>query len=298
MQSSEAHSRFREALERLHASPMRKLRIVGPWRFLRRYYARLFQAGTECKAELFFGETMTVVLPEVISQQIYTYGLFDELVTGMALRAVGPGDVVLDIGGHFGYFAILFSHLVGESGRVVTFEPTPSTFSLLQKNTATLKNVIPLNMGAANRSGRLMISDYGLMFSAWNTLSAFSRMPNVLRQPTARIEVEVVRLDDWCKRESIQPTVIKIDAENFESEVISGLSETLSLSHPRVLMEAGSEQAVQAARVLLDCGYRMLVSHKPGELMLEKGCVKDSLIRNKDVLFVPAAHVGKFTGSA
>jgi FkbM family methyltransferase len=298
VQSSEAEVRFQQAIKRLHASPIKKLKVVGPWRYLRRHYARLFETGIECKAELFFGETMTVVLPEVISQQIYTYGFFDELVTGMVLRAVGPGDVVFDIGGHFGYFTVLSSHLVGESGRVVSFEPTPSTFSLLQKNTATLKNVTPLNMGAAHRSGRLMISDFGLSYSAWNTLSATSRMPNVLAQPTARVEVEVVRLDDWCEQESIRPTVIKIDAENFESEVINGLRETLSRSHPRVLMEAGSEQAVQAARVLLSCDYRVLVSHKPGVLELPTDGVEDALLRNKDVLFVPAAQLGKFIGSA
>jgi protein-L-isoaspartate O-methyltransferase len=77
--------------------------------------------GTEYKADLFFGRAMTVILPEIISQQIYTYGLFDEIVTGMVLRTVRQGDVVLDIGAHFGYFTLLFAHLAGESGRVVSF---------------------------------------------------------------------------------------------------------------------------------------------------------------------------------
>ena len=74
---------------------------------------------------------MSVVLPEMISLQLYMYGLFDELVTGMALRAGRQGDVVLDVGAHFGYFTLLFSRLVGESGRIVSLEPTPSTFAVL-----------------------------------------------------------------------------------------------------------------------------------------------------------------------
>ncbi len=37
---------------------------------------------------------MSVVLPEMISRQLYVYGLFDELVAGMALRAGRQGDVV------------------------------------------------------------------------------------------------------------------------------------------------------------------------------------------------------------
>jgi FkbM family methyltransferase len=291
-------NKFRLAVERLHASPIKKLGLVGPRRFLTRRYARFFGSGTEREAELFFGGAMTVVLPEVISQQIYTYGLFDEIVTGLALRAVRQGDVVLDIGAHFGYFTLLFSRLVGESGRVVSFEPTPSTFAVLQKNTVDVSNVTILNMAAGRESGRLTISDFGLTYSAWNTLSASSRMPGMLAQPKARVDVEVIRLDDWCERESIQPTVIKIDAENFETEVIGGLAETLSWSHPRVLMETGSEQAIQAGLALLDLDYQVLVSTQPGVLTLQKDGVEEALIRNKDVLFVPAAQVTEFMGRA
>jgi FkbM family methyltransferase len=286
--------KFREAVQCLHSSPSKKLVTVGPGRFLRRQCARFFRAGTQCKADLFFGKTMTVVLPEVISQQIYTYGLFDEIVTGMVLRAVRQGDVVVDIGAHFGYFTLLFAHLVGEAGRVVSLEPTPSTFSVLQKNTAMLKTVTPLNMAAGCTSGRLEMSDFGLTYSAWNTLSALSRMPEVLAKPKARVEVAVIRLDDWCERESIQPTVIKIDAENFEEEVVSGLVRTIEGSRPLVLMETGSEGAIRASRVLFDLDYRLMVSDQPGVLKLQKDCIDEALIQNKDVLFVPATETSQF----
>jgi FkbM family methyltransferase len=291
-------NKFRQAVERLHASPIKKLGLVGPRRFLTRRHARLFTSGTEREAELFFGGAMTVVLPEVISQQIFTYGLFDEIVTGLALRAVREGDVVLDIGAHFGYFTRLFSRLVGASGRIVSFEPTPSTFAVLQKNTANVSNVTVLNMAAGRHSGRLTISDFGLTYSAWNTLSASSRMPGVLAEPKARVEVDVIRLDDWCNREVFHPTVIKIDAENFEEEVIAGLSETLARFHPRVLMETGSEQAIQAGLALLDLDYQVLVSTQPGVLTLQKDGVEEALIRNKDVLFMPATQITEFMGRA
>ena len=289
---------FRRAVQCLHSSRIKKLRLVGPGRFLRRQCACAFGVGTEYKADLFFGRAMTVILPEIISQQIYTYGLFDEIVTGMVLRTVRQGDVVLDIGAHFGYFTLLFAHLAGESGRVVSFEPTPSTFSVLQRNTVTLRNVTALNLAAGCQNGCLKISDFGLTYSAWNSLSGSSRMPGVLKQPKARVDVGVVRLDEWCIRESIQPSVIKIDAENFEAEVIGGLAKTLSLSRPRVLMETGSEQAIHAAKALLDRGYQVLVSSEPGILTPENDRIEEALIRNKDVLFVPDGQVAEFIGRA
>jgi len=291
-------NKFRRAVNRLHASPIKKLGLVGPRRFLTRRYARFFGSGTEQEAELFFGGAMTVVLPEVISQQIYTYGLFDEIVTGLALRAVHQGDVVLDIGAHFGYFTRLFSHLVGESGRVISFEPTPSTFSVLKKNTADVKNVTVMNMAAGRQNGRLAISDFGLTYSAWNTLSASSRMPDVLDQPKARFDVEVSRLDDWCKRESLQPTVIKIDAENFEAEVIAGFRESLDKSHPHVLMEAGSTEALDAGRVLFGLGYKLFISERPGDLRAVGDEVEAALARYKDVLFVHSSSIESFLSLA
>ena len=112
------------------------------------------------------------------------------------------------------------------------------------------------------------------------------------------MEVEVIRLDVWCARESVRPDVIKIDAENFEAEVIGGLSETLSRCRPRVLMETGSEQAIQVGRTLLDLDYRVLVSRRPGVLTLQEGDVEAALVKNKDVLFVPAVSVCEFVSSA
>jgi FkbM family methyltransferase len=237
---------------------------------------------------------MTVVLPEIISRQLYVYGLFDELATGMALRAVRQGDVVLDVGAHFGYFTLLFSRLVGESGRIVSLEPTPSTFAVLQRNTANLSNVTRLKVAAGRHNGSLTISDFGLTHSAWNRVSVSSRLPAHVAQPKARVEVAVIRLDDWCERKGIHPTLIKIDAENFETEVIDGLAETLARSHPRILMKTGSAQAVRAGKALMDLGYQVFVSTRPGVLTLQKDCVEEALMRHKDVLFVHGPQMTEF----
>jgi predicted methyltransferase len=45
-------------------------------------------------------------------------------------KLINPGDVVVEVGGHIGYIAVYFSHLVGKQGRVVVFEPGPNNFTL------------------------------------------------------------------------------------------------------------------------------------------------------------------------
>jgi hypothetical protein len=53
-------------------------------------------------------------------------------------------------------------------------------------------------------------------------------------------------------------------------------------------------RAVGKGDVVLDLGYELLVSKQPGVLTLQKDCVEEALIRNKDVLFIPAEEVGEF----
>jgi hypothetical protein len=48
-------NQFRGAVERLHDSPRRKLRLIGPRRYLTRECAGFFGSATEREAELFFG---------------------------------------------------------------------------------------------------------------------------------------------------------------------------------------------------------------------------------------------------
>ena len=104
----------------------------------------------------------------------------------------------------------------------------------------------------------------------------------------------MIRLDDWCERKGIHPALIKIDAENFETEVIDGLAETLARSHPRILMETGSAQAIRAGKALMDLDYHVFVSTQTGVLTLQKDRVEEALIRHKDVLFVHGPQMTKF----
>lgn len=47
---------------------------------------------------------------------------------------IGPGACALDIGSSVGYYAKVFSDLVGPTGKVHVFEPLPQSFEILQSN--------------------------------------------------------------------------------------------------------------------------------------------------------------------
>ncbi len=263
-----------------------KLVKPGLFRFLHRIIARKRSEPTILQTELFWGGKMHVVLPEVISEAIYTYGFFDEEVTAMVLHAVRPGDIVLDIGAHFGYFTLLLSHLVGDKGKVLAFEPTPSTFEVLKLNKLKADNIRIFNQAVGSSNARLEIRDFGMKYCAWNTLATNSRIVQ-LSQISTQVQVEVVALDDFLVQQDIQPDFIKIDAENFEADVIQGLAATLRKKPAKVLMETGSAESLQAGKFLLELGLRPHVTDGKGGVRLWPGELAEANDSYKDILFLP-----------
>jgi len=291
---AEAISRqYFTALARLQQPAWRKLVDPGPLRFLDRLIARHSARPARRQVSLFFGSSMDVLLPEVISEQLHGYGLFDDVVSWMALCAVQPGDTVFDVGAHFGYFSLLFATLSGHSGRVFSFEPTPSTFTMLESNVKHDPRITPVNAAAGEAPGQMSIADYGLKFSAWNTLSESGRLSGagVLFAPD-RVDVTVVTLDTFAAESGTVPDFIKIDAENFEPEVLRGATGLLESARPSLLLEAGSPRAGELAASLARAGYRAFSTDEPG-MLSELADAAAAARRCKDVLFAAGARADR-----
>ncbi|MBI3568297.1 MAG: FkbM family methyltransferase [Gemmatimonadetes bacterium] len=63
---------------------------------------------------------------------LLSQGRFYEAETTVLLGSVlKPGDVFVDVGAHVGYFTIIAAALVGPSGHVVSFEPSPEIYAAL-----------------------------------------------------------------------------------------------------------------------------------------------------------------------
>jgi hypothetical protein len=58
-------------------------------------------------------------------------------------------------------------------------------------------------------------------------------------KPTATYEVAAVALDDYFRKTSRVPDIVKIDTESSELKVLEGMRALLSNSHPIVTVEVG-----------------------------------------------------------
>src|SRR6476620_8678632 len=62
---------------------------------------------------------------EWLQANLRVHGIVEPLTTRLYSQILRKADVVLDIGAHVGYQALLARSLVGDSGRVIAVEPQP-----------------------------------------------------------------------------------------------------------------------------------------------------------------------------
>jgi Met-10+ like-protein len=115
--------------------------IVGPY-FA--WHAHKFRVSTA------FGSQIAGDTRDIVQQYIYYFGVWEPNLTRWIVRRLAPGDVFIDVDTNVGYYSLLASKLVGESGSVVAIEASPSTFKILQTNLALnhVRDVRAVNMAA------------------------------------------------------------------------------------------------------------------------------------------------------
>lgn len=215
------------------------------------------------EAELFWGRRMKVTPPEIVSSAIYCRGYFEEGLTEALFSFLKSGMTVIDVGAHLGYVSLLASDLVGDSGSVHAFEPTPSTLDLLSLNLAPLSNAVVVPLAAYSSRGRVAFNDFGPKWSAFNSFVS-PRTKSTVGVASSTIEVETVTIDDYVASKKLRPDFIKIDAESTEFEVLAGMHAVMSLIRPILSIEVGDEGGQKGrSRALIE--HIMSFSYLPFE---------------------------------
>jgi FkbM family methyltransferase len=206
---------------------------------LRRRLASLYRAalggGGGIASTLPGGETVRV-LPE------YRFIGWNPVEYAAFRAAAAPGGVALDVGANVGAYALLLGTWMRPGGRVYAFEPSPAAFDGLRRHVEMngLAGVVqPVRAAVSDRPGTA-----GL---AGAHQQGTSRLAQAGEEGTHT--VETMTIDDFCAREGIAPTLIKIDVEGWELEALRGARETIARGgeglalfvemHPTVWRERG-----------------------------------------------------------
>lgn len=167
---------------------------------------------------------------------------------------VRAGMTVYDIGSNKGQMALLFASLVGDTGRVLAFEPAPKEFASLSRNLEIngLTFVRPRQAAVAESAGTLTF-EYAPDHPTQGKLASVEASYRV--SGTESITVETLSLDDLRDHEPL-PDLIKIDVEGAAASALRGASGVLEDASPRIFIELhGPEEQAGVRDELLSRGY-------------------------------------------
>ena len=167
---------------------------------------------------------ITRLLRSVIAVQKYEMRFSDALTSELR-----EGDIVWDVGANVGFYTKTFLGIVGNSGSVVAFEPSPkSAARLLDLN--EFKNLRVVQAALGNKTGKAVFRINEDETSPVNNVVDSSEPgPNT-------IEIAMYRAEDALQLLALsKPNVIKIDVEGYELECTEGLGRLLATKELRAV---------------------------------------------------------------
>ncbi len=143
-------------------------------------------------------------------------------------------DQVIDVGANIGNHSIYFAAPCG--CRVIAFEPNPAAYQLLQLNikyNGLLSRIEPHCIALGAHAGRGEID----ASKSVHNLGAAA----VKQMPEGTVQIE--RLDDALPL--AHPSLIKIDVEGMELEILLGAERTIERARPVICIEASTTAAYE-----------------------------------------------------
>jgi FkbM family methyltransferase len=182
--------------------------------------------------------------------------VFTAQARDLALYEYTPsdGDTVFDIGAGIGAETLLFSRLVGDSGRVVSVEAHPRTFGRLLDlcKANRLENVTPLQIAVSDADGTVVISDRE------------HHLRNIVLEAGGGIKVPARRIETVAKQLGVtRIDLLKMNIEGAERQAIRGIGPLLA----------------KTRHVCISC-HDFLADDNGSEELRTKEFVRDSLLEH------------------
>jgi len=196
-----------------------------------------------------------ILFDEPICRDILLNGFYEkELLYGMQHLAKNRKGIAIDVGANIGNHTIFFSQCFPQ---VISFEPAPENCGLIRANLYLngINNVTLIEKGLGEKNATLTLANN----DPTNTNNGFSISQSAENTYTqGNRQATVVRGDDELKDMEFSNgiSIIKIDVEGMEPQVLYGLTKTIQKYQPIIFWEAfDHDSANESVKVLKNMGY-------------------------------------------
>jgi len=186
-----------------------------------------------------------------VGQSIAKYGEFSKLELVLLTQLCKHGDTVIDVGANIGAHTMGLARQVGESGCVLAFEPQRIVFQALCANIAlnSLENVACYWAAMGTEKGFITVPEVDPTCS--NNFGGVS-----ISDVVTGIEVPCFVLDQFVEVPHI--SLIKIDVEGMEIDVIKGGQELIKQARPFLYVENDRlEKSTELVQTIAELNYDM-----------------------------------------
>lgn len=192
---------------------------------------------------------------EYVGKSIEVYGDYQLEETKFFSQYIMESDVVLDIGANIGSHTVWFANMVGETGRVLAFEPQRLVFQTLCANMAinSITNVDckQMGVGSIQKITKVPVLD-PVQPHNFGGLS--------IKDHHDGEDVAICRIDDIGLGRC---DFIKIDVEGMEPDVLMGGLNTIAMCRPYIYMEIDREENHKLIGQILGELHYAIETHNP-----------------------------------
>lgn len=209
-----------------------------------------------------------------VARIVYIFGAYETREVEFLVDRVVEGMTFIDIGANSGFFTIVASKLVGQSGKVISFEPSPENMRRLKSNIEAnnLQNVQANESAISQESGPVTLHLSRINPGDHRTYE--SDDARILNAGSKRriLEAHGISLDDYLAEISLDIDVIKMDIQGAEHHALKGMRDTI-MKHRNVLLMTeywphGLRSAGSSPREflgdLVGHGFRLFVARDHG----------------------------------
>jgi len=161
-----------------------------------------------------------------INRELFVNNVREPFITNIIKKTIKKGMTIVDIGANIGYYALLESKLVGDSGRVYAIEPVKENLNFLKDN-IDLNSCLNVELfqkaiGDINDKKNIFLTKE----TNWCSMEEHPKSKTIEKRL-----VEVVTLDKFLENK-LFPDIIRMDVEGYEEKIIKGMKNILDSNKP------------------------------------------------------------------
>jgi FkbM family methyltransferase len=178
-------------------------------------------------------------------------GTYESEKAQLLVRHVKPGGTFYDVGANVGFYTLLASRLLGPTGRVIAFEPSPRNLGFLRHhlvlNSATNVEVLDLAISDSEGVTQFSVGDDPKK----------SKITAAADIAAGDITVRTTTLDRLMG-ELPPPDLIEMDIEGAEYAALCGAEQLLRRSSPAIFLSTHGQDVHKACcELLCTLGYKL-----------------------------------------